>query len=78
MFVEKKLGKHYLSIRKNTVWNLILKSSVIFGITSNSKMIMKAIISSIIILLFSFVANAKIDTSVIGVWKVVSISTQEI
>ena len=78
MFVEKKLDKHYLSIRKNTVWNFVLKWSVIFGITSNLKMIIKTITSSLIFLLFSFIANAQIDTSIIGVWKVVSISNQEI
>ena len=33
MFVEKNLIKHYLSVRKNTVWNFILKLNFMFGIT---------------------------------------------
>ena len=34
---------------------------------------MKAIISSIILFLFSFSGNGQVDTSIVGVWKIVSI-----
>src|ERR1700752_3531609 len=47
--------------------------SFIFGTTLKSGYNMKTIISSTVFLLFSFIGNGQRDSSIVGVWKIISI-----